>query len=102
MLKRNAEFRNTLRVSPSRQSARAGQPISVREHVQVILVAAIFVSSNSSNAWVMLFGGPPSMMPLSGMPWLSKRENPRGRDKLTCKPTKLNLSTSPWEISIER
>ena len=58
-------------------------PISARARAHACFVAAIFCENNSSKALTMSFGGPPSMMSLSGKPWLSNREKLRGRDRLT-------------------
>ena len=68
---------------PDDQGRRAGHPISSRARAQATFVAAIFCENISSRALAMLSGGPPSMMFLSGKPWLSIREKLRGRDKLT-------------------
>ena len=63
--------------------SRAGQPIAARASAQAMAVAAILCVKSSSNASVMLFGGPSSIMLRSGMPWLSSRERERGRERLT-------------------
>ena len=61
----------------------AGPPLLARASAHAILVLAIFLENIFSNASAMLSGGPPSMMDLSGKPWLSILDRLRGRDKLT-------------------
>ena len=58
------------------QSPRAGYFVSARARAQAVLVAAILALNSSSRDSVMLFGGPPSMISLSGKPWLSNWERP--------------------------
>ena len=55
----------------------AGHPNSARARAHARLVASIFSENNSSKALVMFPGGPHSMMPLSGRPWLGNGEKPR-------------------------
>ena len=62
---------------------RGGQPSSRRARAHAALVAWIFSVKSLSKALVMLLGGPPSMMFLSGMLRHSRRDKLRGRDKLT-------------------
>ena len=62
---------------------RAGHFNSLRASAQAILVLAIFSVKSALKASTMSSGGPPSMISLSGSPWLSNLLKLRGRDKLT-------------------
>ncbi len=80
-------IRDDIRFGPQKgaysQLTRLGQFISARARAQASLVRAIFSLKNSSKALDMRSGGPPSMIFLSGSPWLNKQDKRRGRERLT-------------------